>query len=548
MHGGMPTRLKRIARALGGGRLQSRLLADERGIALVMALGILVVLTILGTSVFSYSTINAHSTRLSQERSSAWDIAEAGVNNAFSILSDPTIDARQPTTLSCGGSRCQTNVPGGYALWQGRLVETDASGNLLQCVTSATCPYWIVTSTGYVRNPDASTPAWKTAIVKIPITWQTSSPQTSQAWSEIMSTQQKSPDGVCDETIQQGVVISSPLYVMGNLCLQNTVSIQQSPLNVVGSIWLQQPNSVVGIPANGNGTPTKIAAAHIGGKCQYQSNGFHSCGGGINSDAAWQADNIYATTHDSNYDQTITAPTINWAYWYKTASPGPMFPCAIVSGSPPVYSGIFGDVDTTMNNSLASAPGPVNLTPASSYTCKNSFGELSWNATTNVLTITGAVYIDGSASIVGPTGGFTARVNPTGGRGVLYLTGDFFMKNAILCVTLTANQKDCNTTGWDPNQSLFMIITKGSGGQPSTNMDSADGVQLVSAIFQGAAYAVANIATDTTSKFYGPMLGNQVNLGQSVNTQFPAITVAPFALDQNGDTPATPQKPVYLNG
>ena len=44
------------------------------------------------------------------------------------------------------------------------------------------------------------------------------------------------------------------------------------------------------------------------------------------------------------------------------------------------------------------------------------------------------------------------------------------------------------------------------------------------------------------------MLGNKVILGQSVNTQFPQINVAPFALDQNGDSPATPLTPAYLNG
>jgi len=532
---------------------RSRLLAEERGIALVLALAILIVLTILGTSVFTYTTENSHASRLHQGRSSAWDIAEAGINEAFSILSNPAVDARQASDLSCAGSTCTTTVAGGYALWQGTLVQTDSGGNLRKCATTATCPYWIVTSTGYVRNPDAGTPASKTAIVEIPITWQTNSPQTSQAWSTIMSTQPKSADGICDETIQQGVVISSPLFVMGNLCLQNTVSIQQSPLNVVGSIWLQQPNSVVGIPPNGNGTPASIAAAHIGGKCQYQSNGFHICG---SLTGGWTADNIYATTHDNNYDTTVIPPTINWSYWYKSGSPGPKFPCAAISGSPPVYTvggaTVFGDNDTTMNDSLFNTP--VNLTPATSYSCKNSFGELSWDATNNALTVRGAVFIDGSASIIGPTGGFSATANgptasdPSGVRGVLYLSGDFFMKNAILCVTLTANKKDCNTAGWDPNSALFMVVTGASGGQPSTNMSLTDGVQLVSSVFQGAAYAVANIETDTTSKFYGPMLGNQVILGQSVNTLFPAINVAPFALDQNGDTPATPQKISYLNG
>jgi hypothetical protein len=572
MHGGMPTRLKRIARALGGGRLQSRLLADERGIALVVALGILVVLTILGTSVFSYSTINAHSTRLSQERSTAWTIAEAGVSQAYSILGNPTNDVRKAGLLTCTGVSCTpcgsascftTTVPGGYALWSGRLVPS-AVPDARSCVDPndaaydpSTCPYWIVTSTGYVRNPDASTSASKTAIVKVTLTPTPLPPLDARAWNQIMATHPPSAVGVCDETINNGGNITSPLYVMGNLCLQNTVSVLQAPLNVVGSIMLGQPQTTVGTNSSPlpNGTGGSV---HIGGQCAYSQNvggAYHTCG----SAGGWAADHIFAVNPDNSPDLTITPPVINWAGWYLNASPGPKFPCGIpgapVVGTPPLFDGADDATDGGgPDNDLWSTP--VNLTPAASYTCKTDYGELSWNKLSNVLTINGAVFIDGSAYINGGSGNFHATY---AGRGVLYLMGNFFMQSAVLCasnpptstqlINPNGQNWDCTNTGWNPDTALFAIVTQGYNGQPgNSSMPLTDGVFLKSATFQGAAYGVHDVQTDTSSKFYGPMLGNKVIIGQSVNTQFPQVHIQDFAFNQNGNPPLKVNAVQYLNG
>jgi Tfp pilus assembly protein PilX len=159
--------LQRAVRALS---------SSERGIALVVALGFLVVLSILSVSVYSYTRQNAHSTRLSQSRLGAAATAEAGINSAFSVLSAPASDALQSSALppaacgysmtcvACGTSQCaKTTVLGGYALWSGSLVTTDGSGAVLSQ------PYWVITSTGYVGNADASKQVAKTARAMIPI-------------------------------------------------------------------------------------------------------------------------------------------------------------------------------------------------------------------------------------------------------------------------------------------------------------------------------------------------------------------------------------------
>src|SRR5204863_6316881 len=63
---------------------------DERGIALVMALGILVVCAIMVTTVVAYTSSGQRTSYFSKARLTAFDAADAGMNNAFSVLNLPT--------------------------------------------------------------------------------------------------------------------------------------------------------------------------------------------------------------------------------------------------------------------------------------------------------------------------------------------------------------------------------------------------------------------------------------------------------------------------
>src|SRR6266496_3360358 len=63
-----------------------RRLASERGIALVMALGVMFVLAILVTSVSYYVTTNSGTAARSSADATAYGLAEAGLNDAFSVL------------------------------------------------------------------------------------------------------------------------------------------------------------------------------------------------------------------------------------------------------------------------------------------------------------------------------------------------------------------------------------------------------------------------------------------------------------------------------
>src|SRR5207253_2097688 len=132
--------------------------------------------------------------------------------------------------------------------------------------------------------------------------------------------------GVCDETIQQSVTVASPLFVNGNLCLQNTAVIASGPLDVRGSLTLYQAANAVGAPL------AKLSDVHIGGGCQYKNNPFHNPCQGV-------VDNVFTNLLDTT-PANITPPVVYWDSWYLNASPGPYFPCSAVSGTPPTFDNL----------------------------------------------------------------------------------------------------------------------------------------------------------------------------------------------------------------
>src|SRR5512132_4552333 len=123
-------------------------LSDERGIALIMALGILFVLTIsLGTVLYVTSASARHAEH-SNAGQKAYALGEAGVNNALAVL-----NANYPGTVAFPGDSTllparTTSYDTGTATW---------SGTLTGPLTGPTAPpwrwEWRLTSTGTVQNP-----------------------------------------------------------------------------------------------------------------------------------------------------------------------------------------------------------------------------------------------------------------------------------------------------------------------------------------------------------------------------------------------------------
>jgi Tfp pilus assembly protein PilX len=547
-------------------RLRIRL-ADDRGIALVMALGMIVVLTISVTTTMYLTSTNSRSAGVSKDRSTAYFLAEAGINNAMAILAKPLnnaldkyvlcADAASNPTLPCVHSPTDNPATTGYneadptttvykegtVTWSGTFTTNPAVGSA----------WWVVTSTGYVRNPTSPTaPQLKrTLTATIQIVPTTSQPLNNPSWDYIFV---RAPGWTgqalngCDMTLQQSVNVTANLYVLGNLCFQNTAKMSSGKLYVKGSVDMQQS-------ANKVGTSTvPISQMHVGLGCRYLSQSRHNpcvqgAGGG-----AGTMDNVWATQLD-NTVTAITPPTVEWDGWYLNANPGPYFPCDPAYNLPgdpsrPSWnldSPVAAMADSDANKLLFrnDNQGVINLTPSTSYKCKTMGGEISWDAVNKVLTVAGTIFIDGSATIQ------NGAVNLYKGSATLYLWGTFLMKgggqSTKLCPYSTGTA--CNTSQWDTQADLLGIVAHGNGSVPADSQVSAgDSVQFVSSYFMGAVYAQNAIDVGTTSIVDGPMDGAYVNLGQSATSTFSGFTYVPVGLPGEQTVYAEPQKPVFSGG
>jgi hypothetical protein len=498
----------------------------------------MIVLAIATTAALYYTSTNSRSADTSKAGQTAYGLAEAGINNALSILSLPTNNALDRYAL-CPDSGTLPTLPcvrtdtygSGSVTWSGTLVQNVAAGTA----------YWSISSSGYVRNPNGGglSKIRKTIKANIPVVPTITQPLNNPSWNYVMA--RATGTGVafsgCDMTLQNSVNVTAPLYVMGNLCMKNSAKITAGTLNVVGSLDQQSNQNTVGAAG------ADLPGAHIGRGCRYNGQTSHNpCLYGPAGSPNFK-DNVWATPLDSSAT-AATPPTVLWNDWYLNASPGPYYACQTVSGTPPVFDSPVAAASDSDANKLAyknDNAGLINLTPSSSYTCQTTNGELSWNASTKVLTVRGTIFIDGSAMIN------NGSTNTYSGEATIYLSGTMLFKNSQLCAG--ASNTTCATTGWDSTQNLLCFVVNGNGstGSPDSQVTSGDSVQLVSARFEGAVYGTNAVDIGTTSLVDGPVDGSTVILGQSSSSTFSGFTFVPVGMPGNNSVYALPLAPQFTS-
>ena len=497
-----------------GSRLR-RVLADERGIALIVALGTLTVLSISVTTVMVASSSSSRHTEKSKGDQLAYALAEAGLNNAMAVLAKPENNALNPAVLPAAEPTAPSNYvmtyEGGTAKWWG-VLNTSTS-------------VWTIYGLGIVANPGG---AGMTAIRKqisatVPITNSLTQPLNATAWNYLYATNTGS---ACDTTLSNSVVVTSSLFIAGNLCLENTASVRASssePTNVTvaGNLRLLSPGNTIGT----SGEP--INAAHVGGYCQYNGGTAHTpCG---------TADMVFATTIDTTV-QTGTPPVADYDYWYANATPGPFNFCTTSSN----FATTAFENQTTgklRNNSA----GTFNLTPGSNYSCEYwregmKLGELAWNNTTKTLTIRGAFYFDGSMTAA------NGATNSYNGQGTIYLSGTFLIDGTTqMCGSVVSGNCDFDT--WNPNSEMLAIVS--AGGTSTTS-----GVSLLnSSRFQGSIYATNGVSVRNSSKFPGPMIAGFFDFENSTELRaFPTVDTVPIGMPGNPNVYAMPNPPRNFSG
>jgi hypothetical protein len=509
---------------------------DERGVALALAIMMMLVLTASVTTALYVTRSSASGSHLSKARVVATSLAEAGINNAMAVLRLPSNNALSPT-IFCPGTT-QVTINGQTVC---KTTNTYTGGTVTWWGTLNSFGKWSLTSVGAVKNPTGKLGAdiTRTMTATVQVHPTLTQPLNTPIWDYIYSTHPASPLPTCDMTVTSSVVIASPLYVEGNLCLNQQAAISKGPLIVKGRLYLANKKT----PGNAGNYVGQAAApvsdVHILNGCDYNTTVYTSpCPKDGTS-------NIWAGISDAVVPATLSPPVPNYNQWYLNASPGPYSACQTIDGNAPIagYPVYDNPVSTAYdsatrltfrNNNLPAQ----DLTPASSYRCQTAAGELTWDAALKKLTVKGTIYIDGSLYVQ------NGAVNQYSGQGVIYISGTFLLKNSKLCAKVANGACDNSlpsSGGWDPNLNLVCIVAEGTGGQVS----SGDSIQLVSAAMQGAAYAAGNVDIGTTSNFSGPLVGSSVILGQSVTTSFPSISIVPDGMPSNPTAYAEADPPTY---
>jgi len=477
-----------------------------------MALGMLIVLTMTGTTLVVYSSSNARSSTVSKTQASSFSLSEAAFANAMSILNNPSNNPLDPDILpSSEATATSMAYENGTAKWYGVLDRATA--------------VWTITALGLHTNPagPATAQVRRRLTGKVPVFPIESQSTESPAWNWIYS---RRTGNSCDMTLNNSINGSSRLYVAGNLCVHNGAVIANGPLIVRGNLDVTHKDARVGAATS---MATRVET-YVGGNCRFQSGSWATpCTGDQDVRKIFSKQNpSNFVVGVSNSPAFIPEPVANFPLWYENAIPGPSQSCTTTSGTPPVF-------DTNYPVRDSSAP-TFELTSASSYTCRvgpagTPSGELSWNATTKTLTVAGTVYIDGS---VRATNG---QVNSYQGRGTIYASGTFVLDAGTkLCASVTGST--CSFSTWDPNTELLTIAANGS------DVSSNGIVVNANSAFQGALFATQNIYLNNDVTLDGPIIGNTVIINNAVTTDsFPTVTTVPVGMPGDETIYAQPNRP-----
>jgi hypothetical protein len=504
-----------------------RRLALEGGFALPLALAVTVVLGIAVTATITYTSANSRAARVQKNRSQAYDLAEAGINNAVNTVNTSSTP-NLPTLLP---ARTAT-YDGGSVTWSGTLDESSPN---VSCPGHLAC--WNIVSTGYATNPNGGAQLKRTLKIQVPLDPVFIQRLVNDVYDYVFVYGTGDPSG-CDFNNSNNTTFDSPLYIQGNLCISNSTALTNE-VQVEGHAVISSPASIG--QKNGSTITYDTAGVHVVGGCATSTAGPFTL-------ACGDAQRVWANPFD-NAPKTVTAPDVTTSAkgWYKSASPGPYFPCKTSSGTPSNTgnwaTAFDGDQGTTpdpshMNRSVT---GAFNLTPSTAYSCKTTWGELSYDpaqtingVTLPTLTVHGTSFIDGNARIA-PSNKPVIRVV---GIGTIYISGSLVISGTNVCEAVSGNTCDWTKPGsghWDVSQNFLAIVAGvvGGGGQSETT-DSTVSVSLNSCGFQGELTAANKTEVSTSSSTQGPLVQKSMVLRNALKTyQFGSLSDVPTATPDN---------------
>ena len=553
----------------------------EDGIALVLALAVIVFFSITAVTAVTMSTSTQSTANRSAAGQTAGALAEAGINTAEGVLNSGSTNAASPTLLGCSVSA--QNVNNSAVPCTDLTISTSlgrASFHGLYAQGTGNIGTWTITATGSMPSPNGGgTTVNRSTTATVTITGGGQANNIS-VWNYVYST---APQGGGCEVDLNGdhTTIEVPMYVTGDLCLSGDHSEivedkksggQAVDLRVGGTLSITGNHATVGCPTSGPGhgpgpgpddcgdgpgkDSTPLTSGYVAGGCisdppPASNSTPHPC---------TTADSYYVSQVDTPL--TASAPVTDFPNWYLNASPGPKHVCDTHLTPAPnltATKNVF-DNDTTMNATNTM----FNLTPngagATDYNCVTSTGSLSWNHTTHVLKIGGTIFFDGDVYVSDPPGPADAMYQ---GKGTIYVNGQLsFNSNGkpgpggegglrAACADPHGNLHQCDMNGdlngpnhWDPNTNMVVFaVNKPSGIAIDLGTDHSE--------FQGDLLctpgSTASLAGDHTQLEGGIICGKFTFGNHTEIFPMPTITNLPPGAPLPPNAAGSISPPIYIS-
>ncbi|MGZ4339142.1 MAG: hypothetical protein ACXVQ3_03705 [Gaiellaceae bacterium] len=437
---------------------------SESGQALVLAMVVMSALTISIGALISFTTGNETQFGRDRESARAFHVAEAGVNNALSVLVNADDNDVQAVGSTLGPFAIALDGANGTY----RMTKYGSSDP--ECAqaggTSANC--WVITGTATSPNGRIQKTLQETAY------WNSGNDQSAQIFQYgLVIDNQGAP---CVDTHGTTLLTIRDVWISGDFCPAGGVGITPPTAHTgsvyIGGVYQGRNNTSIGTSS------LPYAAADIVGGCISQ-NTPEICSDSANS-------NVYADGAPSVDPSSLTLPDINAKATYDKAD-------WYTAGQNCTTGSFTFDSDTTQNGTT---PTTTLMPDGASFDCTvhdsttgNPIGHLAWNSATKQLSISGTIWIDGNVDL--SNSGTYIKDNVVSGTngGTIYINGVVSGSSfTTVCGppgSATPTGYGCPTT-WDPAQGeLGMVVVNPSNEDAGFDRSSNGELDLTLLVNQG---------------------------------------------------------------
>ncbi|HET7138339.1 MAG TPA: hypothetical protein VFI04_08275 [Gaiellaceae bacterium] len=463
-----------------------------------MALIVMSALTISIGALISFTTGNEAQFSRDRESARAFHVAEAGVNNALSVLENADDKDFQGAGTILGPYNFSLDgADGTYSMTKYAKADTECThlGSPSNC--------WVITGTatspnGKITRTIQETTYWKNATTPL---------DALSHYGLVVDNQ----GSACVDTHGTAPMTIKDVWISGDFCPSGDVSLNPPAAHTgsiyIGGVYMGKNNASIGTSA------LPYASADIVGGCTNQGSPE------ICSDSA--SSNVYSDNPPSVDPSSFSLPSINPTQTYQSGN----WSTPTCSGGSFTFDSNSVQDGTTPTTTLMPSGGNFDCTVYDDN--GDVVGHLAWNSATKQLSISGTVWIDGDVDLSN-SGTYVKDNVVTGANGgTIFINGTVSgSSNITVCGPAgspVASGSGCPTT-WDPNQGILGMVVvnpKNITKQPAFDRTGNGELDIMLLVNQG----YANTGGTTVM---GPVMADTATIGGNGGSIVPVAPPTSF--------------------